>query len=191
MRNRTTKSSLVKGLITGLMLSLILIQPSFAQKAESPHQEQQATAKDLEEQRHSIQGLLVPFVLFNSLQLAYEYKITPQLGVRADGLILLSLGGSVLGGGLALSYIAAEGRSDRASHGLEFDLGVGTGVGGGGHCDASLSDCSVKSAHVLRGFVGYRYQKFSGYQFRVGLSPVVTMQGSWAVLPEMTLGISF
>ncbi len=191
MRNDTARSTLVRGLITSLMCSLILAQTSFAQEAAKQHHEEQATVKDLEAQRHSIQGLLVPFVLFNSLQLAYEYKMTPQLGVRADGLILVSLGGSVLGGSLAVSYIAAEGRSDRASHGLELDLGLGTGVATPGMCDATHADCSVDSGHVLRSFVGYRYQKFSGYQFRMGVSPVVTMDGDWVVLPEVTLGVSF
>lgn len=191
MHNHTVKTNLVKRLLTSLICSLILVQSSFAHEGENHQHEYQATAKDLEAQSHSIQGLLVPFLLFNSLQLAYEYKINPKLGVRADGIVLLSLGGSVLGGSLALSYIAAEGRSAHASHGLELDLGVGTGIGGGGHCNADLNDCSTKSANVLRSFVGYRYQKFSGYQFRMGLSPVVTMKGNWAVLPEMTFGVSF
>ena len=191
MQSYTVKSTIVKGLMTSLMCSLILVQSSFAHEGENHQHEQQETVKDLEAQSHSIQGLLVPFLLYNHLQLAYEYKINPKLGVRADGIVLLSYGGSVLGGSLALSYIAVESRSDRASHGLELDLGVGTGIGGGGHCNADINDCSTKSANVLRSFVGYRYQKFSGYQFRMGLSPLVTMKGSWVVLPEMTFGVSF
>ena len=191
MHNHTVKTNLVKRLLTCLICSLILVQSSFAHEGENHQHEHQATAKDLEAQSHSIQGLLVPFLLFNYLQLAYEYKISPKLGVRADGVVLLSYGGSALGGSLALSYIAVESRSDRASHGLELDLGVGTFIGGGGHCNADLYDCSTKSGNVLRSFVGYRYQKFSGYQFRMGLSPVVTMKGSWMVLPEMTFGVSF
>ena len=49
----------------------------------------------------------------------------------------------------------------------------------------------MESADVLRSFVGYRYQKFSGYQFHMGLSPVVTMKGNWVIVPEMTFGVSF
>ena len=107
------------------------LQSSVAYGGENHYHEQQVTVKDLEAQSHSIQGLFVPFLLFNSLQIAYGYKSTPQLGVRADGLIILAFSGSILGVCLAVSYIAVGGRCDRASHGLEFDLGMGTGIGGG------------------------------------------------------------
>ena len=61
---------------------------------------------------------------------ASDTPSTPKLGIRADGLLVLSIGGSVLAGALGLSYIPVECHSDKASHGLELGLGVAAGVGG-------------------------------------------------------------
>ena len=183
-------------ILTALMLSALYTTidcaSSFAHESAEHGQHTEATASSLKDKNHSFQGLLVPFVLFNSLQLAYEYKITSKLGIRADGFLILSLGGSAAAGGLGLSYIAVEGKTDSASHGLELDLGVIAGVTGSGHCDTAVEECSGWEGQLIKGFVGYRYQKFSGFQLRMGLAPLMSFKGEFeVVLPELTLGVAF
>ena len=138
-----------------------------------------------------MQGVLVPFLFFNMAQLTYEYKFTPRLGLRADAFAHLSFAATAIIGNLALSYIAVETRSTSASHGLEFDLGLGLGGVGPGHCNEDVSDCSSREGLFIKSFVGYRHQKFSGFQLRVGASPVINMNGDWMPFPEMTLGTPF
>ena len=189
MKNQPLKTRLPHLILTALMFSALYTTTDYASSFAHEGAEHQATASSLKDKNHSFQGLLVPFVLFNSLQLAYEYKVTPKLGVRADGFLILSLGGSAAAGGLGLSYIAVEGKTDSASHGLELDLGVIAGVTGPGNCDTDVNDCSNGNVQMIKGFVGYRYQKFSGFQLRAGLAPLVSFKGEFeAVLPELTLG---
>ena len=192
MKTQPLKTKLTHLILSALMLSALYITtqhtPSFAHGGA----EHQATASSLKDKKHSFQGFLVPFVVFNSLQLAYEYKFTPKLGIRADGFLILSLGGSAAVGGLGLSYLALEGKTDSASHGLELDLGVVAGVTAPGNCDLDVDDCSNREGQLIKGFVGYRYQKFSGFQLRAGLTPLMSFKGEFeAVLPELTLGVAF
>ena len=191
MNKQVFKDTLIRIITISLSLSLLCSQYSLAHEGHHHHADTPATEKDLEEQSHSIQGVLVPFLFFNMAQLTYEYKFTPKLGLRADAFAHLSLAAYALIGNLALSYIAAEARSTSASHGLELDLGVGLGGVGPGHCNADVSDCSSREGLFIKSFVGYRYQKFSGFQFRIGASPIIDMNGDWMPFPEMTLGTSF
>ena len=196
MKMQSLKTRLTHLILTTLVLSVLYITtqhtPSFAQRGAEHNHHAQASATSLKDKKHAVQGLLVPFVSFNSLQLAYEYKVTPKLGVRADGFLILSLGGSAVAGGLGLSYLALEGKSDSASHGLEFDLGVIAGITAPGLCNADVNDCTHREGKLIKGFIGYRYQKFSGFQLRAGLAPLVSFKGEFeAVLPELTLGVAF
>ena len=190
IKTQLTHLTLIALMITAIS-SVTHSSSSFAHEGEHDH-DAKPTASSLKDNNHSIQGLILPGVVFNSLQLAYEYKVTPKLGIRADGLLILSLGGSALAGALGLSYIPVEGHSDSASHGLELGLGVVAGVGGPGNCDTSVNDCSSGPFQLVKGFVGYRYQKFSGFQLRAGLAPLMSFKGELeAILPEFTLGVAF
>ena len=106
MKTQPLKTRLTHLILTTLILSALYITTQHSQSfahGDAEHDHAQATASSLKDKKHSFQGLIVPFVLFNSLQLAYEYKVTPKLGVRADGFLILSLGGSAVAGGLGLS----------------------------------------------------------------------------------------
>ena len=144
---------------------------------------------------HSIQGFVIPMLTFNSVQVGYEYKLTPRIGLRADGALILSMAGSAIAGAVSSSFIVAEGQTTSARHGLEVDIGLATGMYGGGHCNASVNECELSaeatSFTALKGFMGYRYQKHSGFQLRMGVAPFVDGRGHAFALPEITLGTTF
>ena len=195
MKTRSLKTRLTHLALTVLALSALYSaanpRSALAYEGALDHHAED-TSITLKHKSHSIHGMMLPLLLFNSLHLAYEYKVTPKLGVRGDGLLLMSMGGHVVAGGLGISYIPVSGESDSASHGLELNAGVTVGTGGGGHCDASVFNCDMKSFQLIKGFVGYRYQKFSGFQFRGGLAPLMTFKGEFVEsLPEITIGFAF
>lgn len=197
MKTRSIKTQLAQLTLIALMITAISSathsSSSFAHEGEQHEHDAKPTASSLKDKNHSIQGLIVPAIAFNSLQLAYEYKVTPKLGIRADGLFILSMGGNALAGALGLSYIPVEAHSNSASHGLELGLGVVSGAGSPGSCDASVEDCSGGPFQFMKGFIGYRYQKFSGFQLRAGLAPLMSFQGEFleVPVPEVTLGVAF
>ena len=156
------------------------------------------TEKDSEnsnqQSHHSFQWFVLPLVTFNSLQLGYEYKVSPRIGLRADGALILSIGGSALAGAISSSFIVAQANTETAQHGFEVDIGIATGMYGGGHCNNSDNQCDdsgLKPFNALKGFIGYRLQKHSGFQFRLGVAPFVTAQGDMIALPELTFGTAF
>ena len=140
---------------------------------------------------HSVSGLLIPTLAFNSLQLGYEYKVAPRVGIRADGLLILSLGGSMLLGSLSSSVLIAEAATSTARHGIELDLGAATFAHTVQDCPNEVCETDWKTRNALRGFIGYRYQKNTGFQLRIGAAPLVMAANEIVVLPEMTLGVSF
>ena len=147
-----------------------------------------------QQSHHSFQWFVLPLVTFNSLQLGYEYKLSPRIGLRADGALILSMGGSAAVGALSSSFIVAQATTATARHEFEVDIGIATGVYGGGHCNNAENQCDdsgLKPFNALKGFIGYRLQKHSGFQFRLGVAPFVTAQGDMIALPELTFGTAF
>ena len=84
MNKQVFRDTLIRVITISLSLSLLCSQYSLAHEGHHHHADAPATEKDLEEQSHSIQGVLVPLFLFNMAQLTYEYKFIPRLGLRAD-----------------------------------------------------------------------------------------------------------
>ena len=180
--------------IMGVICSISDLNRSYALEGDQAPKEQEQ-----ERQGHSIQGLILPFVHINSAHLAYEHKVSPTWGVRVDGGLMYSAGGSyALVGAVSASWLTLERKTDTASHALEWNAGLGMLFIGEVGCDPDdeaydfVDHCSLSGMSVLRGFVGYRYQRFSGFQVRAGVAPLVNTQLSLVLpVPEVTLGMSF
>ena len=173
-----------------LVVSLILCTSAQAHEIVDNH-----VGVESEQAQHSFQWFLVPLVTFNALQIGYEFKVSPRIGIKADGALILSMGGAATGGALSASFIAAQGETSTAKHGLEVDVGIASGLYGGGHCNNTDNQCEESaeftSFTALKGFVGYRLQRRSGFQFRAGVAPFVTAKGDFFALPELTFGTTF
>ena len=191
-----TKITNQKFLLISLLCSASCLNNSYALE-----EDQTSNTTELARQDHSIQGLILPFIYVNALHVAYEHKVSSAWGVRADGILVLSSNSYALFGALSASRIVLERKTDTASHAMEFNAGLGTLITGEMGCDPNDEDydfvdyCSLSAMGILKGFVGYRYQKFSGFHLRAGIAPLAPLNPSQGFLllfaPEITLGISF
>ena len=141
---------------------------------------------------HSIQAMIVPLIVVQSIQLAYEYMSSSKVGFRVDSFAYLTLFGAGYGGSISASFVFAEAITRSGTHSLVTSIGLGAGVNLTAICKRPPhGDCQQKSIYLLRHFLGYRYQRLSGLQFRVGVAPIATHDGDLYYLPEITVGHSF
>ena len=100
---------------------------------------------------------------FNSVQVGYEYKLTPRIGLRVDGALILSMAGSAIAGAVSSSLPWQKVRQRRLDTVSKWTLPLLPGMYGGGHCNASVNECELSaqatSFTALKGFMGYRLPK--------------------------------
>ncbi|MEE2779456.1 MAG: hypothetical protein VYE15_02955 [Myxococcota bacterium] len=210
-------------IVTVLALLLVTVAPpTFAASQVQVHDTQLT-----EDRRHAFSGLFLPLLAWNQAALAYEFAVTDRLGIRADLGGYAFMGGAMVHAALGVTYQPAQLTTRTARHGLELGLlPMVQANGAGGYCEdvdgfAAESQSRRRRAgeasgqaetEVHRGpscddrggsgfgiktIVGYRYQKHSGFQIRLGFAPLMELkpEGSglelvW-VSPEMSLGWVF
>ncbi|MEE2779455.1 MAG: hypothetical protein VYE15_02950 [Myxococcota bacterium] len=180
--------------------------PSFAtEQVVAAVQETQPT----KERRHVISGtvmslpllvydpiIIIPFLAWNEVSLAYEYEVTDRLGIRVDlGARLVLLDDGFLFGSVGVSYRPLETTIRDARHSLElavmptlyrrgeigsYDIGpsqseidaanrAGEEIDFGGPRSGPVTGLAIKT------IVGYRYQQHTGFQLRVGVAPLINV----------------
>ena len=140
---------------------------------------------------HSFQGILIPLPFLINLNVLYEYRLATPLRLKINYNQWLILSDRWASGTFNIGYMLAEYTTSNASHGLEVTLGGGYHWYGE-HCGGARSGwtCNQRDGLLTQGILSYRYQDRE-MVVKLGPNMMVTLEGDYAIVPEMLIGLTF